>query len=54
MLTRRDLLKSAAAGAAVAAVPGAARAQAKRKPTLTIALPVDPGDDRPAPVPLRC
>jgi peptide/nickel transport system substrate-binding protein len=42
MLTRRDLLKSAAAGAAVAAVPGAARAQAKKKPTLTIAFPSSP------------
>ena len=42
MLTRRELLKSAAAGAAVAAVPGAARAQAKKKPTLTIAFPSSP------------
>jgi len=42
MLSRRDLLKSAAAGAAVAAVPGAARAQAKKKPTLTIAFPSSP------------
>ena len=42
MLSRRDLLKSVAAGAAVAAVPGAARAQAKKKPTLTIAFPSSP------------
>ena len=42
MLSRRDLLKSAVAGAAVAAVPGAARAQTKKKPTLTIAFPSSP------------
>src|SRR5215207_3889090 len=42
MQTRRDLLKSAGAAAAVAALPaGIATAQA-RKPSLTIALPSTP------------
>jgi peptide/nickel transport system substrate-binding protein len=41
MPTRRALLKSAAAAAAVALTPRAARAQAK-KPTLTIAFPSSP------------